>query len=518
MGHIVVASRKSDLARIQAQNVVAELLRHHTSLTVTHHYRASLGDKNLKDPLWKIPERGVFTQDFHNGLVQGKFDIVVHSWKDLPVEPSPNTEIIATLPRADMRDLLLVKKNRWEKIQSDQKIRLYTSSPRRAYNLQPFVKEYLPGSINHCEFLDIRGNVPTRLQKMFDGEGDGLILAKAAWDRLVLAPGEEYLAMQKELKSLLQKCLWMVLPLKLNPNAPAQGALAIEAKKGREDLKALFSPIQCASTARAVVKERQVLKSYGGGCHQKIGCGVFYRDYGEVQMLKGLTEGGQILDSIELSRVGDCDGGSEALKEAGELSSSVFKKKECFPEDLKKARWFERKSVEFSRTKNRHHLVARALALPDGFKPEPGSCVWTAGLKTWKHLAQRGLWVNGSSESLGEQEKRRLQALIPDQPWLKWTHTQGTPSKSMGLCATYKLVPNAKMPDITGKRNFYWMSGSSMEEALKHYPEILDANHYCGPGNTYFAIKALLKGHPGKVEVRLDYDHWVNTTWAEEVL
>ena len=102
---VTIASRRSDLARIQAYEVGKALQAAHPQLEIKYSFHESLGDKNQKDPLWQMPEKGVFTQDFREGLSRGEFDLVVHSWKDLAIEEDQETEIVATLPRADQRDL-----------------------------------------------------------------------------------------------------------------------------------------------------------------------------------------------------------------------------------------------------------------------------------------------------------------------------------------------------------------------------------------------------------------------------
>src|SRR5436305_9043730 len=114
---VTIASRRSELARIQALQVGEALRATHPLLEINYSFRESLGDKNQNDPLWQMPEKGVFTQDFREGLLRGEFDLVVHSWKDLPIEPDPETEVITTLSRADARDLLLVPRSRWSEVE-----------------------------------------------------------------------------------------------------------------------------------------------------------------------------------------------------------------------------------------------------------------------------------------------------------------------------------------------------------------------------------------------------------------
>jgi len=164
---VTIASRRSELARIQAYQVGNALRRAHPQVEITYSFHESLGDRNQNDPLWQMPEKGVFTQDFREGLLRGDFDLVVHSWKDLAIEEDPETEIGATLPRADARDLLLVRKDRWPEIERTGVVSILTSSPRRGYNLNSLLRDALPAKIFEVNFLPVRGNVPTRVRKLF---------------------------------------------------------------------------------------------------------------------------------------------------------------------------------------------------------------------------------------------------------------------------------------------------------------------------------------------------------------
>src|SRR5207245_10555109 len=177
---LVLAARRSELARIQAIEVGDALRKANPQVTIEYSFRESLGDKNQNDPLWQMPEKGVFTQDFREGLLRGEFDLVVHSLKDLTIENDPETEIAATLARADARDLLLVRNDRWAEVERTGVIAILTSSPRRAYNLDSFLREALPAKLRELNFVNVRGNVPTRVRKLFQSDVDGLIVAKAA--------------------------------------------------------------------------------------------------------------------------------------------------------------------------------------------------------------------------------------------------------------------------------------------------------------------------------------------------
>ncbi|MCJ8277414.1 MAG: hydroxymethylbilane synthase, partial [Bdellovibrionales bacterium] len=208
---------------MQAYQVGEALKKQFPDQEISYHFRQSLGDINQDDPLWKMPEKGVFTEDFRQGLIDGHWDMVIHSWKDLPVEQEEGTEIVATLPRADVRDLFLFKKSSKEKVLKSKKLKVFSSSPRRIYNLTPFFKKFFPYGLDEVEFESVRGNILTRTRKMIENEDvDGLIVAKAAIDRLLSVEGQEFEEGKKHLQSYIDQCDWQVLPLSLNPTAAAQ--------------------------------------------------------------------------------------------------------------------------------------------------------------------------------------------------------------------------------------------------------------------------------------------------------
>lgn len=474
---ILLAARRSDLARLQAYQVGDQL----TSLGchVRYHFRESLGDINLNDPLWKMPEKGVFTQDFHEGLLKGEWDMVVHSWKDLPVEQDPRTEIAATLPRADARDLLLVKKKHRHRVQQSRRLQVFSSSPRRQYNLSPFLKNYYPGLLDEVEFHNVRGNIQTRVQKLLDDpERDGLVVAKAALDRLLSNPREEFAQTQKILRLALAQCDWMVLPLSLNPTAAAQGALAIEIRSDRQDLKSWLNQIHCEETAQTVREERRILKSYGGGCHQKIGVTQLMRPYGTLTFLRGETDQGETLNGMKWQSSHELSLHSPCL----ELPS-----------------FFQREPMDYVFPQYASgHWIARENAIPSDLQAKDfpaASLLWAAGLKTWQSLAQRGFWVHGSQESLGESEPLRLEVLCPELKWVKWTHKDSPVSSYFpNQVLTYRLSPSISSWKARHKE-YFWMSGTQFKQALSLDPKVLQARHYCGPGHTYTIVQDVLKQH-----------------------
>jgi len=506
---VTIASRRSDLARIQAVQVGETLRAAHPQIEINYSFHESLGDKNLNDPLWKMPEKGVFTQDFREGLLRGDFDLVVHSWKDLAIEFDPETEIVATLPRADARDLLLVRKDRWPQVERTGAMSILTSSPRRAHNLDSFLREALPAKIIEIKFENVRGNVPTRVRKLLELETDGLIVAKAAIDRLLSARGSsptvreganEFAETQKELRDALSQCRWMVMPLRENPSAPAQGALAIEISRKRDDMRELIAPLNCANTFDAVEQERGILRSYGGGCHQKIGASLLRRPYGEITFLRGLTDDGRVLDSRVLKPL--------------RLRPPKVSREEMWPLESNDADWFTREKIvsndpiATAPDSDRPALwIAKADALPDDWTIETDQIVWASGVQTWKRLARKGVWVNGCAESLGEQELPRIDTLAGSPVnWLKLTHESGYTDGDMPSLGTYRLVPKNESIDLSGKKYFFWKSGSSFEYALSKNPWLKEMTHFCGPGNT----QRILERHGIEPHVFLDHAQWLD--------
>lgn len=494
---VTIASRRSDLARIQAYQVGEALRAAHPQIEINYSFHESLGDKNLNDPLWQMPEKGVFTQDFRAGLLRGDFDLVVHSWKDLAIEDDPETEVVATLPRADARDLLLVREDRWPQVERTSAMSILTSSPRRAHNLDSFLRTALPVKLTTLDFVNVRGNVPTRVRKLFESDVEGLIVAKAALDRLLEARGgvvvDEFETIQRDLRAALSRCRWMVMPLRKNPCAPAQGALAVEISRERADVKELLAPINCPDTFSAVIREREILRSYGGGCHQKIGASVLRRSFGEITFLRGVTDDGRVLDSHSLQAT---------LPRPPKVSRSVF-----WPLKPSDAGWFGRKAIaDETSAEPRPLWIVKADALPDDWNVESKQLVWASGVLTWTRLARRGVWVNGCAESLGEHESPRIETLAGSAlNWLKLTHDDGYADSEMESRATYRLVPRKQSLDLDGKRYFFWSSGSSFEYALSKNLWLKEMTHFCGPGNT----ARILERNGVKPHVFLDHEQWL---------
>src|SRR5690606_22102376 len=135
-------SRASPLARLQAELVARALRTAAPHLEIHRMTRASSGDRDQASPLWQMPDKGAFTADLSGAIAAGEADVVVHSWKDLPIEPPAGSRIAGTLERADPRDLLIVR--RAAAAERPSELTVLSSSPRRAWLLPLVLPSLLP--------------------------------------------------------------------------------------------------------------------------------------------------------------------------------------------------------------------------------------------------------------------------------------------------------------------------------------------------------------------------------------
>lgn len=227
-----LGTRASLLAQTQAATV-AEALRA-TGIEVELVPMVSAGDTS-RASLASLGGTGVFAAALREALLAGECDVVVHSYKDLPTAQHEGLRVVATPPRADLRDALCAPV---PLAQLREGARVGTGSPRRRAQLLQARPD--------LDVVDIRGNVDTRLAMVADGRLDGVILAVAGLTRI----GRE--------ERIAEVFDW--------PTAPAQGALAVEARAGDEVTAALARAVHHRPTAQAVVAERAVLSELEAGC------------------------------------------------------------------------------------------------------------------------------------------------------------------------------------------------------------------------------------------------------------
>jgi hydroxymethylbilane synthase len=263
---IRIGSRGSRLALVQAEWVRDRVSARHPHLAVEIEIINTKGDKILDAPLAKIGDKGLFTKELENALLDGRIDVAVHSAKDMPTAVPDGLRIIAFTEREDVRDVFVPNPALLEGRAPDagpmtlddvpQGARVGTSSLRRRSQLLALRPD--------LDVVDIRGNVETRLRKLVDEEMAGTILAAAGLGRL----GRTEVA---------------GFPFDFEQMLPAvgQGALAIEARADHPRLAELKAALDHRPTALAVTAERALLGTLEGGCQVPIAAHASWRRGGD---------------------------------------------------------------------------------------------------------------------------------------------------------------------------------------------------------------------------------------------
>lgn len=238
---IRIGTRDSQLAVWQA-NLVKGLLEKKGFQTELVPLKSD-GDIDLVTPLYAMGVQGVFTKTLDSALLSNRFDIAVHSMKDVPTQMAQGIVEAAVLPRASHLDLLVPKNGTEFLSDAAYSALVATSSIRRKAQ---WLHRY-----PHHRITNLRGNVNTRLRKLSEEEWDGAIFAAAGLERIQLRPESAI-----ELN-------WM-LP------APAQGAILVVCRDN--DLQTLEACrlFHDAATALCVKIERDFLKTLMGGCSTPI--------------------------------------------------------------------------------------------------------------------------------------------------------------------------------------------------------------------------------------------------------
>ncbi len=482
-----ILSRASDLARLQAAMVADAIRRAWPDADVSLITRQSAGDLDAVTPLASFADKGAFTADLSEALEAGTADMVVHSWKDLPLDSPQATVIAATLERADPRDVLLVRSDVVDARPAT--LRVLSSSPRRAWLLERALRPLLTWPAGALDFLPVRGNVPTRLKRLFDGQGDALVVAKAALDRL-LSGHAEFAGADAAVRGALARCQWMVLPLREVPGAPAQGALAVEVTASNATLIAQLKTISHQPTWDAVQRERAFLASHGGGCHEAIAATVLSRPYGAVMSAKAKIAGDDA-DIWTMERT------APAQRTA---IANVFPR----PDERDRA---DRRDLSVTQPgRDAALLVSRAEALPASWSIPAGQLVWTSGTMTWRKLAARGIWVNGCADGLGDGEPPNIDRLAGrGVSWTRLTHADAARPGDLAAYAVTTRLPE----DLASRTHFFWTSGTEFLRACEAWPSIREGSHASGPGRTAEVLREVVGESAG---VWLNYEQWLRDT------
>ena len=301
---LVVGSRGSRLALVQAESVVSALTGATPGLSVSLTPISTTGDRDRRPFRERWEGDGIFVKELEQALLNGTIDVAVHSLKDLPTEVPEGLCLAAVPLRADPRDVLVSRGKRLDELHSGS--RIGTGSPRRTAQLRACRPD--------LNVVALRGNVDTRLKKVGSGELDAVVLAAAGLirlgceDRIV-----EYLSTEQFLPAV------------------GQGALAIETRCDDPETRDIVSSLDHDPSRASVLAERMFLREMGGGCTVPIGAlGTVAGDALRVEGFVASPQGDSVLRAhvqgtvaapseagMILARKLLDMGASELLKEAG---------------------------------------------------------------------------------------------------------------------------------------------------------------------------------------------------------
>jgi hydroxymethylbilane synthase len=476
-----LGSRRSALAQVQALQVGAALRAIDPGLRIDYRFIESSGDLSANPDAGLVTARCGFTEDLGRLLDHGAIDLAVHSWKDLPLPSRGGTRVAATLPRADARDVLLLRRSSLQHA-SEQGLKILSSSARRRQHLEDFLAWALPVKVPEIRFAPVRGDIARRLTQLLTGCGDGLVIAKAALDRLLVSDPPNPPALQdaqRVVRRALQECRAMVLPLQYCPAAPAQAALALEVRDD-SPFGALWRAVNHEDTFELVTAERRIAASYGDD--EPLGITRLRQPYGDIEYRRSAR------DPVAAH--------SPVLRRRGlplprpQAAARIWCGDES-PDSRPQRRTLDSAPRSFRGTQGL--LIARHQALPEGATVDEHAVLWTPGLATWRELAARGYWVVGSDESLGESGAAPIRAWYPGiERWIKLTHDRGHGNGHADLVPTYQVAPRTRFVEVARYTHFFWRSGSQLRDYLQRFPGLAAAWHGCGPGNTFRIASGLL--------------------------
>lgn len=238
---LVIATRGSALALWQAEHVKARLAAVAPEVVVEFNVIKTSGDKILDVPLAKVGGKGLFVKEIEQALIDHEADLAVHSMKDVPAELAPGLVLAAVSSREVPWDALCARAPVTVDALPDG-ARVGTSSMRRQCQLLARRPD--------LQIAMLRGNVPTRIRKLDDGEFDAVVLAAAGLTRLGLA------------HRITQE-----LPIEVSIPAVAQGVLGLETRGGDSAVADLIRrAIHDPAEERRVAAERAFLARMGGSC------------------------------------------------------------------------------------------------------------------------------------------------------------------------------------------------------------------------------------------------------------
>ncbi|MFM7021815.1 MAG: hydroxymethylbilane synthase [Flavobacteriales bacterium] len=246
---IVIGTRGSDLALWQANHVKSRL--ESLGKKVEIKIIKTSGDQIQDLSFDKMEGKGFFTKEIEAELLSGSIDLAVHSHKDLETEQPKGLKVACVSEREDPADILVILPQNYDPTKNlflKEGIIVGTSSARRKAQLQAFRHD--------IQINDLRGNVPTRIQKLREGKYGAIVLAAAGVKRLNIDLSE-FKVHRPDPREFIA--------------APAQGVLALQIREKDVELDKILQALNSPDTAKEIAVERRVLNQFEGGCQLPLG-------------------------------------------------------------------------------------------------------------------------------------------------------------------------------------------------------------------------------------------------------
>jgi hydroxymethylbilane synthase len=483
-----LGTRKSLLAIAQSSWVARELERLNLGIKIELVGIETRGDIILDKPLSQIEGKEFFTAELDHALIRGEVDFSVHSMKDLSLERPPQITLAGVPKREFAHDILIFNDSVISRLKQGLPIRIGTSSPRRLTLIPEFLKTALPRFENKNEpilqFVEIRGNVNTRLSKIHEPETsdrklDAVVLAFAGLERLALDTTASL-----ELNKLLVGTRKMIVPLRTSPSAPAQGALAIEARADASETLSIIQKLHDPETLFAVSEERKVLAEWGGGCHLKLGAS-YLPDH--TLVIRGVKPNGE--------RVCENRGQKKQSSDYLRVDAGDFFDFAASPLTSEQATDLKKSEQIFIA----HPRAYTFLELNHALHADSQKRVWVSGMKSWTTLAQLGVWIEGSVEGAGFKKMREFESkklLALNSGFLFITHDEA--QKHMDHAVSTYHHRFREIPEkVKQAPALFWTSGLLFRTAWSKLGAnfMLTKKHASGPGRTAEVLGLLLKPH-----------------------
>lgn len=479
-----MGTRGSLLAIAQSRLIAAALTERHPGLTVDLVEIETRGDRDRRTALCDVNDPNFFNAELDEALLCGDVDFCVHSLKDLSGQRPARIARAAIPQREDPRDVIVFRPSVLDRLRQGRPIRIGSSSRRRQRNVADFLREGLPrfSTRPQLQFTALRGPVDRRLARIHvdtddDDALDGVVLALAGLARLWRDP-DGYAAIEPQLRHVRR----MVLPLSACPAAAGQGALAIECRAADGQTRALLASLHDKAVAGLVRRELDALEEMPPKQHDAIGAtALAHAMLGSLLFVRGPGVEKIVWEQPATpAHAQPWDGAALHLADGS-------------------------RSLAADATVGAHEpvFVAHWRAVPEPHSLHADARVWASGIRSWRQLADRGIWVEGCGDNLGFAAlTATLRCPVLQLPtfadWTALTHARATGSwadSGIGrVIATYELIDRAGNRDrsqlyaaVENATHFFWGSIEQYRTVESWLPR--DAQHACGAGKTAVALR-----------------------------